>query len=143
MILHVYFARKFLWSFAGIALVFIVLLALIDLVDELQDFPNLPLSDVIEIVLLNLPHANYEIMPLVVILSSVALFVRLARSSELVVVRAAGRSALGGLMGPVCVAALIGLVSVTMINPIATRIAMPSPQAGRDSTMAERPSFSP
>lgn len=118
MILHYYFARKFLWTFLGIAIVFVVLLALVDLVDELQDFPNLPFGNVAEIVLLNLPHANYEILPLVMILATVALFVRLARSSELVVVRASGRSALRSLLAPVTVAALIGILSITMFNPI-------------------------
>jgi len=118
MILHYYFARKFFWTFALIALVFVVLLGLIDLVDELQDFPDLPFWSVAEVVLLNLPHANYEILPLVMILATVALFLRLARTSELVVVRAAGRSGLGGLVAPVTVAALIGLVTVTMLNPI-------------------------
>ncbi|MDR9395493.1 LPS export ABC transporter permease LptG [Roseovarius sp. SYSU LYC5161] len=118
MILHLYFARKFFWTFAGIAAVFAVLLALIDLVDELQDFPDLPFARVAEIVALNLPHANYEILPLVMILATVALFVRLARSSELVVVRAAGRSALRGLIGPVSVAALVGVIAVSMFNPI-------------------------
>ncbi|MFN3208922.1 MAG: LPS export ABC transporter permease LptG [Roseovarius sp.] len=118
MILHYYFARKFLWTFSAIALVFMILLALIDLVDELQDFPNLPFTDVLGVVLLNVPHANYEILPLVVILSAVALFLRLARSSELVVTRAAGRSALRSLAAPVTVAALIGLLSITMLNPL-------------------------
>jgi len=118
MILHYYFARKFFWTFAMIALIFVVLIALIDLMDELQDFPDLPFPAVVELVLLNQPEANYEILPLVMILATVALFVRLSRSSELVVVRAAGRSALKGLIAPVTVAALIGLISVTMVNPI-------------------------
>lgn len=118
MTLHFYFARKFLWTFLGIFAVFIVLLALIDLVDELQDFPDLPLWDVVEIVLLRLPSANYEILPLVMILAATALFIRLARSSELVVVRASGRSGLRGILGPVTVAAIIGLVSISVLNPI-------------------------
>ena len=118
MILHFYFARKFFWTFAMIALIFVVLLGLIDLVDELQDFPELPFTAVLEIVLLNMPHANYEILPLVMILATVALFVRLARSSELVVVRSAGRSGLRALAAPVTVAALIGLITITMLNPI-------------------------
>ena len=57
-------------------------------------------------------------LPLVVILSAVALFVRLARTSELVVVRAAGRSALGSLVAPVTVALLIGLISISVFNPM-------------------------
>ena len=57
--------------------------------------------------LLNLPRANYEILPLVMILASVALFVRLARSSELVVVRArAGRRCTPA--APLASCALIG-----------------------------------
>jgi len=118
MILHLYFARRFLWTFLSLALTFAVLLGLIDLVDEVQDHPDLQLVEVLEIVLLNMPHANYEIMPLILILASVALFVRLGRSSEIVVVRAAGRSALTGLAGPVTVAGLIGLLAITMFNPI-------------------------
>ncbi|MEQ9258935.1 MAG: LPS export ABC transporter permease LptG [Roseovarius sp.] len=118
MILHAYFARKFFSFFALVFGVFLVLMALIDLVDELQDFPNLPFVDVLELVLLNVPSENYEILPLVVVLATVGLYVRLARSSELVVVRAAGRSALRTLAAPVAVAAMIGVLSVTMLNPI-------------------------
>lgn len=118
MTLHWYFARKFLWTYLGITAIFIVILGLIDLVDELQDFPDLPFWDVVEVVLLNLPHANYEILPLVIILASVALFVRLARSSEMVVVRASGLSGLRGMGAPVLMAAVVGMVSITVFNPL-------------------------
>ena len=118
MTLHWYFARRFLWTYLGITAVFVVLLGLIDMVDELQDFPDLPVWDVAEIVLLNLPHANYEILPLIIILASVALFVRLARSSEMVVVRASGLSGLRGMSAPVLMAAMVGLVSITVFNPL-------------------------
>jgi lipopolysaccharide export system permease protein len=118
MILHLYLARRFLGTFSAVFGVFFVLLALIDLIKELQDFPELPFADILEIVLLKAPMSNYEILPLVIILSTVALFIRLARSSELVVIRASGRSALRALFAPVTVAALIGIFSVTLFNPI-------------------------
>ncbi len=118
MILHLYFARKFFWTFTLIMLVFVIILLLVDIADEVQDFPELPFSAILEIVFLNAPSANYEILPLVMILSTVALFLRLARSSELVVVRAAGRSAWRALFAPVMVAALIGIVTITLLNPI-------------------------
>jgi len=118
MILHFYLAKRFLWTFLAIFGVFVILLLLIDLIKELQDFPGLPFSDIIEIVLLKAPEANYEILPLIVILATVALFLRLSRNSELVVVRASGRSALRALIAPLVVAALIGVVSITMLNPI-------------------------
>lgn len=118
MILHYYLARKFLWSFLGVAGVFLLLVGLIELINELGDFPELPFSDVLVIVLLKLPRSIYEILPLLTILSSVALFLRLARSSELVVLRAAGLSGLRALIAPGLVALLIGGLGVVMINPI-------------------------
>ena len=118
MILHMYFARKFLWSTFLIFSIFVVILALIDLVDKLQDFSSLPFANVLGIVLLKIPEDTYEILPLVIVLATVALYIRLARSSELVVVRAAGRSALRSLAAPVGGAAIVGILSVTMFNPI-------------------------
>ncbi len=118
MILHLYLARRFLTTFLMVFGIFVVLLALIGLVDELQDFPDLAFGEVLEIVLLQAPEENYEILPLVVILSTVALFLRLSRSSELVVVRAAGRSGMRALVAPLAVAAMIGVIGVTMLNPI-------------------------
>ena len=65
-----------------------------------------------------MPEGLYQILPLVVILSTLALFLSLARSSELVVTRASGRSALRSLIAPSVVAFLIGVVGVLAINPI-------------------------
>jgi lipopolysaccharide export system permease protein len=118
MILHAYLARRFLLSFAAVAGALGVVLALIELMDKLGDFPDRPLRDVLGLVGLEMPWANYEILPLVVILASVALFVRLARSSELVVLRASGRSALRGLMAPVVVTLILGVLAVAVGNPI-------------------------
>ncbi|WP_294609782.1 LPS export ABC transporter permease LptG [Roseovarius sp.] len=118
MILHYYLARRFLWSFLGVAIVLSVLMALIDLVDELNDYPDLPFMKVLGVVALKMPEANYEVLPLVTILASVALFLRLSRSSELVVLRASGRSAMQGLAAPVTVALIIGFLGLAMGNPI-------------------------
>jgi lipopolysaccharide export system permease protein len=118
MILHLYFARRFLLSFLGVAVSLGIVMALIELVDVLDDHPNLPFGKVIGLVALGMPWANYEILPLVVILASVALFIRMARSSELVVLRAAGRSALRGLMAPVAATFLLGVLIVAVGNPI-------------------------
>jgi lipopolysaccharide export system permease protein len=120
MILHLYFARKFLRSFLGLLLVFFALSTLVDLVEHLRRLASTSasFSQVLELVLLNAPKGLYTILPLVLILSTVALFLGLARSSELVITRAAGRSALRSLISPVTVAALIGLFVVGVANPI-------------------------
>ncbi|SEO68313.1 lipopolysaccharide export system permease protein [Salinihabitans flavidus] len=120
MTLPLYFARRFMWIFAGLTLVFFLLLFLIDMMEELRrfDVEELGLSQVVQVTLLKTPEGLYEILPLLVILSTVTLFIGLARTNELVVVRAAGRSALVTLLAPVTAAFLIGLVGISTVNPI-------------------------
>jgi len=120
MTLHRYFAWKFLRAFGGLTLVFAVMITLLDTVEQLRRFDaaEIALSGALELALLSMPEALYRILPLVVILSTIALFLGLARTSELVVTRAAGRSALRALVAPVLVAALLGAASVALFNPI-------------------------
>lgn len=120
MKLDLYFARKFFTIFAGITGVFFLLMLLIDLVEQISRFSaeGIPLTDIFELTLLNTPEGVYSIMPLVMILATITLFLGLARSSELVVVRASGRSALRSLVSPLIVAAIIGTLAVAIFNPI-------------------------
>ncbi|MEM8579476.1 MAG: LPS export ABC transporter permease LptG [Pseudomonadota bacterium] len=121
MILHTYFARRFAVAFGLLTAVFAALIGLIALVEESRTFAG---SDVgfgaqLQLVLLSLPESINEILPLIVILATIVLFVSLARSSELVVTRAAGRSAIRALVAPGLVALLIGALAVSMLGPIA------------------------
>ncbi|MGR3269448.1 LPS export ABC transporter permease LptG [Thalassococcus profundi] len=119
MILHYYFARRFLWVFLGMFAVFFLFVALLDLVEQLRMFDEtVSFGQVLQLTLLNAPQSLYQLLPLVVILSAIALFLGLARSSELVVTRAAGRPGLAALIGPVGVALVVGALSVAMFNPI-------------------------
>ncbi|MFP7672838.1 LPS export ABC transporter permease LptG [Marivita sp. S0852] len=119
MTLHLYFARRFFWTFLAIFGVFFLFQVLLDLVEQIRRLDSsVSFGEVMRLTLLNTPEGMYQILPLVMILSSIALFVALARSSELVVVRAAGRSGLAALVGPLTVAAIIGGLAVAMGNPI-------------------------
>ncbi len=120
MILHIYFAKRFLWQFFGTLVIFVAFLTLIDLVEQMRRFDSdvVGFSGILEMTLLNAPAAIYQILPLVMILSSVSLFLTLARSSELVVTRAVGRSAIAMLVSPVTTSLLIGIVAVAVVNPL-------------------------
>ncbi|WP_300030814.1 LPS export ABC transporter permease LptG [uncultured Roseobacter sp.] len=120
MILHLYFARRFFLSFLVITFVLFALVALVDLVDQTRKFGDFGISfpQILGLTLLNVPETINQILPLIMILATVVLFVGLARSSELVATRAAGRSALRALIAPVGVAMIIGGLAVTMLNPI-------------------------
>ena len=120
MILHLYFARRFLAGFALLTGVFFALVALVDLVDQSRRLDGFDVSfgQIVGLTLLNTPETINLILPLIMILATVVLFLGLARSSELVATRAAGRSALRALMAPVAVALAIGVLAVTTLNPI-------------------------
>lgn len=118
MILHRYFARRFFATFLGVLSVFFAMLVFIDLIDQVRRFAGARLAQIIGLTLLNVPQGLYRILPLIMIIAAIALFLALARSSELVVTRAAGRSALRALLAPVAVALAIGVVSVAVMNPI-------------------------
>ncbi|WP_037316043.1 LPS export ABC transporter permease LptG [Ruegeria halocynthiae] len=121
MILDRYFARRFMQSFLVIGGIFLTLLILIDLIEQVRRFDseNLSFGRLLHLTLLNTPAAISEMLPLLVILSTIALFVGLARSSELVVTRATGRSGIRALLAPVMLALGIGALAVALLNPIA------------------------
>jgi lipopolysaccharide export system permease protein len=120
MILHLYFARRFALALLMIATVLATLAMLVDLIDQTRKFAEFGVSfgDRIGLTLLNLPETLNQILPLIMILGTVTLFLSLARSSELVVTRAAGRSAARSLLAPIAVSLIIGVIASTMLGPI-------------------------
>ncbi len=120
MTLSLYIARRFLATFGMVFGGFFILLYLIDMIEQIRRFASadLGLSAAAELAVLNTPQAVYRSLPMIVILASIALFLALARSSELVVIRAAGRSALRTLVAPLVATLLVGALAVAILNPI-------------------------
>ncbi len=119
MILHLYLARRFLRAFGIVLAVFVGIILPIDLADQLRNIgPGHGFGPVLQLGLLNLPGTLYEMIPLFVLLATLLLFLGLSRSSELVVVRASGRSALRSATSPVSVAILMGILTVMVLNPL-------------------------
>lgn len=120
MILHLYFARRFGMSFLLITAVLFVLVALTGLLEETRRSfaETVTFGDLVTLTLLDTPQKINLILPLNMVLATVVLFLSMARSSEMVITRASGRSSLHTLLSPVVVAFLIGLMVVGMFNPI-------------------------
>jgi len=117
MTLSLYIARRFLATLALMLAIFFGLLFLLDLIEEIRRTDAF--SAALSLALLHTPRSAYNILPLIVVLSAIALFLRLARSSELVAIRAAGRSALRTLVAPVMAAFAFGLMAVAVLDPLA------------------------
>ena len=120
MILHKYFARRFLMTFLGVLAVFFLIMMFVDLTEQFRRYgrSDATFFDIITLSLLNIPDGIYRILPLIMILATIALFLGLSRSSEMVVTRAAGRSALRALVAPLMVALMLGILAVGVLTPI-------------------------
>lgn len=120
MILSRYFARRYLVSFLGVLAVMAGILLLIDMVEQLRRFggAGVGLGTALQLAALRMPSSLYAVLPLVGLLATLAMFVALARSSELVAVRATGRSALAVLAAPALVALGLGVAAIAVLNPV-------------------------
>ena len=120
MTLNLYIARRFLGTVGKVFLIFFAILMLIDMIEQLRRFADagIGLAGAAELSLLSVPQTLYRILPLIIVMGAIANFLGLARSSELVVVRAAGRSGLQFLMTPLLVSLALGLLAVAFFTPL-------------------------
>lgn len=118
--LSAYMVRRFLTTLMTLLLIVITLIVLIDLVELLRRGANqgASFSQIMTLAMLHALPVVGQTFPFVFMLSSIAAFTRLSRSSELVVTRAAGVS-VWRLLGPVVLtSALLGVVAFAVYNPI-------------------------
>jgi lipopolysaccharide export system permease protein len=118
--LSLYIARRFLGTVSRVFLIFFAILMLVDMIEQLRRFSGvgIGLAGAAEMSLLSVPETLYRILPLMVIMGSIAMFLGLARSSELVVVRAAGQSGLRFLLTPLLASLALGVLAVAFFNPL-------------------------
>jgi lipopolysaccharide export system permease protein len=117
-----YIARHFFLWFCGVfgALAVVTFLAdYVELIRRSGAKIQATLSILLEMAALQSPQTAQEALPFAVLFGTMFAFWRLTRNHELVVVRAAGVSAWQFLMPAVLVALMIGIVAVTIFNPIA------------------------
>lgn len=115
-----YILVRFLMNLLKVQLAFLVLVFVIDGVEQAQFLSPYNLSgfEVLHLVALRMPQFLMKIFPLVLMLASLTTFVGLSRSSELVVMRASGQSALKILMVPVMATLIIGMLATAVVNPL-------------------------
>ena len=117
-----YIARQYLMWYLGFLFGLVGVIVLVSTVDRLDRMANkdAPLTVVFEMVFLRLPFLSQEVMPFTLLFAGLACFWRLTRSHELVVTRAAGISVWQILIPVLGVALLVGVLTVTVLNPVAS-----------------------
>jgi lipopolysaccharide export system permease protein len=134
-----YFGIKLFTMICGVYLVCIMLVFFIDFVEMMREAAKVDISaaQVVFLTLLRLPAFAELILPFAVLIGSIGAFLMLSRSSELVIVRAAGLSVWQFLMPGVLVGLLIGVFAVTVYNPLAARAKLAADQMFADTFAAK------
>jgi lipopolysaccharide export system permease protein len=118
-----YIARQFFAWFCGVFAAMVVVTFLLDYIELIRRSGTrlqATLWVLLEMAALKLPHTAQEVLPFAVLFGTMLAFWRLTRNHELVVARAAGVSVWQFLTPALLVALLIGIVAVTMLNPVAS-----------------------
>ncbi len=120
MILDIYLARRSLATFMAVFGIFLALTLLIGMVEHIRKFDvgTVGFLEVINLTLLSAPWEIVRILPLIMAMATLALFLSLAHSCELVILRSTGRAIFRTLLAPLVVAFLIGIFTVAILNPI-------------------------
>jgi lipopolysaccharide export system permease protein len=121
MTLFKYVLSRFFAAFSRVALMIAAVLFLVGLIDQL---PSLREGETVlraaYLSVLSQMETFYTTLPLIVIIAAIVQFLAMSKTSEIVVVRAAGRSGLQFLLAPCFGALLIGCLGVAVLNPMAS-----------------------
>jgi lipopolysaccharide export system permease protein len=120
--LSAYIARQFFGWFCSVFAAMVVIAFLLDYIELIRRGGarlQATLWLLFEMAALKLPHTAQEVLPFAILFGTMLAFWRLTRNNELVVARAAGVSVWQFLTPAVLVALLIGIIAVTVFNPIA------------------------
>jgi lipopolysaccharide export system permease protein len=122
--LGAYVTRLFAFWLAGVLAALAAIIFLLDTVELVRRTQriDLPLTTLLKLSLLKLPHLLMDIFPFAVLFAAMFCFWRLARSQELTVIRAAGVS-VWRFLAPILVLAItVGALRVALLNPLAATL---------------------
>lgn len=119
----VYIARQFFVWFCGVFMAMVIITFLLDYLELIRRGGvklQATLGLLFQMAALKLPHTSQEVLPFAILFGTLLAFWRLTRNNELVIARAAGVSAWQFLTPAVLVAFVVGIIAVTVFNPIAS-----------------------
>ncbi len=136
MTLARYITGRFLRMVVVVGLIFTLISGLLISVEAMRiaSTHDARLDDAARMTVFQLPEVMSEAFPLVLMLGAIAAFVGLSRTSEMVIVRASGVSALKMLLMPVIAAAALGVIATTLFNPITAAASLKAEQVRADIT---------
>lgn len=121
--LSLYLVKYYLLNFSFVLIGLLSVIYLFDTVELLRraaKVDNVPLTLTLKMGLYKLPEVGQMIFPFAVLFSAMFTFWQLARRHELIIIRSSGLSVWQLIAPIVLVAMLIGVINVTLLNPVGT-----------------------
>lgn len=118
-----YVSRQFLFNLAALMTILLGLVLLLDVIELLRrtsGMPHVNFGLVLSMSMMKLPYLGERMLPMGVLFSAVYTCWKLNKTSELVIIRAAGLSAWQFLSPLLACALVAGFVSTTVINPVSS-----------------------
>lgn len=120
-----YLMKQLTLTFLGVmvaALGIVFVFDMIELLRRAASTPNTSFWFLLQMGITKLPETIDLIFPFVIMISAMITFWRVSKSNEFVIIRASGVS-IWGFLAPVLVATfIIGVINITIINPISSRM---------------------
>ena len=119
----IYLVRQFLGAFLLVFILFVAVILIVDLIELLRRASgkeSATFGVVLNMALYKLPQTVQKTMPFAILFGGMLGFWRLNRTSELIALRASGVSVWHFVLPVVFAAALLGIVKVSLINPMGT-----------------------
>ncbi|MEZ5774398.1 MAG: LPS export ABC transporter permease LptG [Hyphomicrobiaceae bacterium] len=119
--LFLYIGMRFVFAIGAVFALCLVLIFMIDFVELLREagkFGSVPVSELALMTVLRLPAYSELTLPFAALTGSIGALLMLSRSSELVIIRAAGMSVWQFLTPGVLVAVALGLFANYVYNPL-------------------------
>lgn len=117
-----YLGRQFFITVAITFMIFLCLIYMINLVEltrRAADQKDIAFGILASMAFLDLPTVGSQTLPFAVLFGGMAAFMRVTRNNELVIARAAGVSVWQFMMPAVVVSFTIGMLVITVYNPVA------------------------
>ncbi len=117
-----YMSRRFLYSIIAVFVLCYILIFFVDFIEILRDSgkgQGVSTAKLALISFLRLPVFTELTMPFAVLIGAMGAFLTLSRSSELVIIRSSGMSVWQFLQPGLFVALILGVLAVTLYNPLA------------------------
>jgi len=120
-----YLMKQIVIAFLGVmstALGIVFIFNMIELLRRAASHPGVSFWFLIQMGITKLPETIDLILPFVMMIAAMITFWRVSKSNEFVIIRASGVSVWGFLVPVLTATFLIGVINVTLINPISSRM---------------------